>query len=110
MRTTAEEAVNYQNLLHNANTRINGLMTEITNLRTDFLRREQLITNAWRDERRARQLGDADIIDLRRLVCRNIREKCWWRTRYTACVQQTQNLKTYYQNHKADADGVEFWV
>ena len=40
MRMTAEEAVNYQNLLHNANTRINGLMTEMTNLRTDFLRRE----------------------------------------------------------------------
>ena len=48
-----------QNLHHTANTRINDLRTELANLRTDSLRREQMMDQAWRDERRARQLGDA---------------------------------------------------
>ena len=69
-----------------------------------------MMDQAWRDERRARQLGDADIIDLRRMICRNVRETCWWKRRYTACAQQVQNLKTHYQNHKADADWAEFWA
>src|SRR2546429_5069287 len=110
MRRTAQDAVNLQGLLNTANTRINGLMAEIANLRNDSLRREQMMDQAWRDERRVRQLGDADIIDLRRMVCRNIREKCQWRRRYTACAQQIQNLKTHYQNYKADADWAEFWA
>ena len=80
-----------QNLHHTANTRINDLRTELANLRTDSLRSEQMLDQAWRDERRARQLGDADIIDLRRMICRNVREKCWWKRRYTACTQQVQN-------------------
>ena len=44
------------------------------------------------------------------MICRNVREKCWWKRRYTACAQQIQNLKTHYQNHKADADWAEFWA
>ena len=90
---------------HTANTRINDLRTELANLRTDSLQSEQMMDQAWRDERRARQLGDADIIDLRRIVCRNISEKCQWKRRYTACAQQVQNLKTHYQNHKAVQTG-----
>src|ERR1043166_3848099 len=85
-------------------------MVEIANLRTDSLRREQMMDKAWRDERRARQLGDAKIIDLRRIVCRNVHEKCRWRRRYTACAQQAKSLKTHYQNHKANADWAEFWA
>ena len=90
MRRTANEAGNYRNLLITANERINTLMVEIGNLRTDSLRREQMMDQAWRDERRARQLGDAKIIDLRRIICRNVHEKCWWRRRYTACAQQAR--------------------
>ena len=51
---------------------VNDLMTDITNLRTDNLRMDQ----AWRDERRACQHRDEEIIDLRHMVCENVYEKC----------------------------------
>ena len=46
MRRTAQDAVNLQGLLNTANTRINGLMAEIANLRNDSLRREQMMDQA----------------------------------------------------------------
>ena len=33
-------------------------MNDLTNTRNDLLRREQMMTQAWRDERRERQLRD----------------------------------------------------
>jgi len=113
MHRTALDSVNMQGLLNTTNRRVNDLMTDIANLRADFLLRQQTMDQAWRDERRARQLGDADIIDLRRTVCRNVRERCKWRRRYEACTQQGQNLKNNYNQAKAEADLAEFnraWV
>ena len=110
MHRTALDAVNMQGLLNTANRRVNDLMTDIGNLRADFLLRQQTMDQAWRDERRARQHRDEEITDLRHMVCENVYEKCWWRRRYTACAQQAQNLKTHYQNHKADANWAEFWA
>src|SRR6185295_6121225 len=94
MHTTALEAVNMQDLFNTANRRINNCIAEIAKLKTNTLRMEQ----GWRDERRARQHRDEEIIDLRHMVCENVYEKCWWRRRYTACAQQAQNLKRHYRN------------
>jgi hypothetical protein len=69
---TALDAVNMQGLLNTANRRINDFMGETANLRTDNLRMDQ----AWRDERKARQHRDEEIIDLRHMVCENVYEKC----------------------------------
>ena len=68
MHRSALDAVNMQGLLNIANRRINNFMGEIANLRTDNLRMDQ----AWRDERRARQHRDEDIIDLRYMVYENL--------------------------------------
>src|ERR1043166_4198860 len=68
MHRTALDAVNMQGLLNTANRRINDFMGETANLRTDNLRMDQ----AWRDERRARQHRDEEIIDLRHMVCENV--------------------------------------
>ena len=93
MQRVADDATNSQNLLNTANIRLNNLMNDYDVLH----RREQMVTQAWMDERQARQLEDADIIELRNGVCRNVREKCMWKRRYTACAQQVQNLRTEYQ-------------
>jgi len=108
IQTTAQNTVNLQNVLRDTNTRVNNLMTQMTNERTDSLRREQMMTNAWRDERRTRQQRDEEIIDLRHMVCENVYEKCWWRRRYNACAQQAQNLKRHYRNGRADIGLLEY--
>ena len=93
MQRVVDDATNNQNLLNTANVRINNIMNDLNN----FIRREQMVTQAWREERIAHQLADAEIIDLRRTDCMNVRNKCKWKRRYTACVQQGQNLRTDYQ-------------
>jgi hypothetical protein len=110
MQRTTQDALNNRNLLNTANGRFNTLMNDLTNARNDILRREQMMTQAWRDERRERQLGDAEIIDLRNTVCRNVREKCWWKRRYTAYAHQARNLKRYYQQYKDETDWDAFWA
>jgi hypothetical protein len=105
MRRHVQDAIDLQGLLNTTNGRINGLMNDLTNTRNDLLnfqRREEMITNAWRDERRVRQIGDANIIDLRNGLCRNIREMCMWKRRYTACAQQAHNLKRDYRQGRTE--------
>ena len=72
MQRHVQDVINLQGLLNTANRWINNLMNDLTNTRNDLLRREQMMTQAWRDERRERHLRDAEIIDLRRMVCRNV--------------------------------------
>src|SRR5262249_39038669 len=93
-----QDSINSQGLLHTAHDRINGLMNDVLNERLNSLRMRQMLTQAWQDERRARQDADANADDLRDMVCENIYEKCWWRRRYTGCVQQAHYLRGYYQN------------
>ncbi|CAI2193372.1 19960_t:CDS:2, partial [Funneliformis geosporum] len=88
--------VNLQDLLNTSYRQTNRTMNDMTNFRNDSLRNVQMMEQAWRDERQARQQRDDEIINLRDTVCENVYEKCWWKRRYTACTQQAQNLKRYY--------------
>jgi DNA repair exonuclease SbcCD ATPase subunit len=110
MDRVANEALHYQGLLNTAYGRINYLMNDLVNTRNDLLRGDQMMTQAWRDERRARQAGDAKIIELRRSAHRYINEVGRWRRRHTACTQQAQNLKRHYQQYKDETDWEAFWT
>ena len=50
MQRTANDAVNYQNLLNTANERFNTLMNDLTATRNDLLRRTNMLTQARNDE------------------------------------------------------------
>ena len=104
MQKHVQDAINSQNLLNTANRQIN----DIVNTRNDLLRRDQMMTQALTDERRARQQRDDEINNFRDMVCENVYEKCWWRRRYTAYAQQAQNLKRYYRQAQADIGLLEY--
>src|SRR3954451_8684012 len=106
MQRHIQDVINSQDLLNTANRQIN----DIVNTRNDLLRRDQMITQALTDERRVRQQRDDEINNLRDTVCENVYEKCWWRRRHTACAQQAQNLKKYYQQYKDESDWEAFWT
>src|SRR3954466_15684874 len=99
MQRHVQDVINSQDLLNTANRQIN-----------DLLRRDQMMEQAWKDERRARQQRDDEINNLRDTVCENVYEKCWRHRRHTACAQQAQNLKRYYQQYKDESDWKAFWV
>src|SRR3989337_2935962 len=104
MQRHVQDTINSQDLLNTANRQIN----EIVNTRNDLLRRDQMMTQAWRDERQARQQRDDEINNLRDTVCENVYEKCWWKRRYIACTQQAQNLKWYYRQSRNDIGLLEY--
>ena len=106
-----QDLINMQNLLNTANGRIANFMAEVANRRTNLLQtrhREQMMTQAWRDERQARQNANTEIDNLRDMICENVFEKCWWKRRYTACSQQAQNLKRHYRQSRADIGLLEY--
>src|SRR3954447_25604001 len=72
MQKHVQDAINSQDLLNTANRQIN----DIVNTRNDLLRREQMMEQAWKDERQARQQRDEEINNLRDAVCENVYEKC----------------------------------
>ena len=51
MNRIGNDAPHYHGLLLTANGRINTLMNDLANTRNDLLRREQMVTQAWMDER-----------------------------------------------------------
>ena len=104
MQRHVQDAINSQNLLNTANKQIN----DIVNTRNDLLRRDQMMTQALTDERRARQQRDDEINNLRDTVCENVYEKCWWKRRYIACTQQAQNLKWYYRQSRNNIGLLEY--
>ena len=65
MDRVANNALHYQGLLIITNERINNLMNDLANTRNECLRRNQMMTQALRDERQTHQTGDAKIIELR---------------------------------------------
>ena len=67
-----------------------------------------MLEQALADERQARQHGDDINNVLRRSVHRYINEVGRWRRRHIACAQQAQNLRTHYQQSKAEAELNEF--
>jgi DNA repair exonuclease SbcCD ATPase subunit len=84
----AQENANLQGLLNASQGQINRIMNDMPNFRNDCLRSVQMMEQAWRNERQARQQRDDKINNLRDAVCENVYEKCWWRRRHTACAQQ----------------------
>ena len=104
MQRHVQDVINSQDLLNTANRQIN----DIVNTSNDLLRRDQMMTQALRDERQARQQRDDEINYLRDTVCENVYEKCWWRRKYTACTQQAQNLKRYYRQSRNDIGLLEY--
>ena len=104
MQRHVQDVINSQDLLNTANRQIN----DIVNTSNDLLRRDQMMTQALRDERQARQQRDDEINYLRDTVCENVYEKCWWKRRYTACTQQAQNLKRYYRQSRNDIGLLEY--
>src|SRR3954470_15802495 len=104
MQRHVQDAINSQDLLNTANRQIN----DIVNTRNELLRRDQMMEQAWKDERQARQQRDDEINNLRDAVCENVYEKCWWKRRHTACAQQAQNLKRYYRQAQADIGLLEY--
>ena len=88
MQRHVQDAINSQRLLNTAFERSNDLMNDLANTRADLLQREWMMTQAWRDERRARQDSDAESDELRTMVYANIQERCRWRRRYITCAQQ----------------------
>src|SRR4051812_18989038 len=106
MQRHVQDAINSQDLLNTANRQIN----DIVNTRNELLRRDQMMTQVLTDERRARQQRDDEINNLKDTVCENVYEKCWWKRRHTACIQQAQNLKRYYQQYKDESDWKAFWI
>jgi len=99
MDRVANDALHYQGLLITANRQYNNLMVDLTNARNDIYQGNQMLTQALRDERQACQTGDAKIIELRRSAHRYINDVGRWKRRHTACTQQAQNLKRYYQQY-----------
>jgi len=97
MDRVANDAIHNRGLLNTANRQFNNLMIDLTNTRNDIHRRDQMLTQALRDERQARQTGDAKIIELRKSAHRYINDVGRWKRRHTACIQQAQNLKRHYQ-------------
>src|SRR4051794_32488677 len=97
MQRHVQDVINSQDLLNTANRQIN-----------DILRRDQMMEQAWKDERQARQQRDDEINNLRDAVCENVYEKCWWKRRHTACAQQAQNLKRYYRQAQANIGLLEY--
>src|SRR4051794_33029104 len=110
MHRVANEALHYQGLLITANEQFNNLMFDLTNTRNDIHQRDQMMTQALRDKRQARQAGDAKINELRRSAHRYINNVGKWRQRHTACTQQAQNLKRHYQQCKDETDWNAFWT
>src|SRR3954447_17232384 len=106
MQRHVQDVINSQDLLNTANRQIN----DIVNTRNALLRRDQMMIQTLTDERRARQQRDDEINNLRDTICENVYEKCWWRRKHTACAQQAQNLKRYYQQYKDESDWKAFWV
>jgi len=96
MQRHVQDSINSQALLNTALARSNDLMTDLANTRAELLQRERMMTQAWRDERRARQDADAESEELRLIVYANIQEKCRWQRRYTTCAQQVHYLREYY--------------
>src|SRR5215216_90463 len=108
MERHVQDNANLQDLLNASHRQTNRTMNDITNFRNDCLRNVQMMEQAWRDERQARQQRDDEIINLRDTVCENVYEKCWWKRRYTACTQQAQNLKRYYRQSRNDIGLLEY--
>ena len=108
MERYVQDNANLQDLLNASHEQTNRTMNDMTNFRNDCLRNVQMMEQAWRDERQARQQRDDEIINLRDTVCENVYEKCWWKRRYTACTQQAQNLKRYYRQSRNDIGLLEY--
>ena len=108
MERHVRDNTNLQDLLNASHGQTNRTMNDMTNFRNDCLRNVQMMEQAWRDERQARQQRDDEIINLRDAVCENVYEKCWWKRRYTACTQQAQNLKRYYRQSRNDIGLLEY--
>ena len=53
MDRVANDAIHNRGLLNTANRQFNNLMIDLTNTRNDIHRRDQMLTQALRDERQA---------------------------------------------------------
>ena len=69
MERHVRDNTNLQDLLNASHGQTNRTMNDMTNFRNDCLRNVQMMEQAWRDERQARQQRDDEIINLRDAVC-----------------------------------------
>src|SRR5919205_1375594 len=101
----ANNIANLQHMLNNTITQFNHNLQVTANLRNSFQQREQMITQAWRDETNARRQWYQFARDLQTNGQRMAFRK---QNRIYTLTQEKTALRILYRKYKADAELAEF--